>query len=167
MTTTGASSSGSKPSKPRPWKKGPIGLGLVAAGIAIGVLAVEVAWTAPVRLSVRAYNELIAAANAQDRGAIEALCSDRYLRDRGVAFAPEGGMIGLPRTIHKNFQAWRKGPNVWICPTNRVGPVFQFIREGRVWKFDGTIGLLRAGGVVDTDMELDPGSAPNPGPAGE
>ena len=60
--------------------------------------------------------------------------------------AHEGGIVGLPRNIHKNFQAWRQGPNVWLCPTNRVGPVYQFVRESGSWRFDGPVGILRGRG---------------------
>ena len=62
--------------------------------------------------------------------------------------AREGGIVGLPRNIHKNFQAWRHGPHVWICPTNRVGPVYQFVREAGAWRFDGPVGILRGRGEV-------------------
>ena len=40
------------------------------------------------------------------------------------------------------------GPHVWVCPTNRVGPIFQFVFEEGVWKFDGPIGALRPRGKV-------------------
>jgi hypothetical protein len=117
-----------------------IGAGVVA--VLLGVLAFEVLWTRPVRRSVRTYNRLIDAANRQDLAEARRLCSARYLRTHDLEPAAEGGLVGLPRNIHKNFQAWRQGPNVWLCPTNRVGPVFQFVREGDDWKFDGPVGLL-------------------------
>ena len=84
------------------------------------------------------YSELVAASatvpispteQRLDRGA--RLCSSRYLSTRSLSLGPEGGIVGLPRTINKNFQAWREGPNVWICPTNRIGPVYQFVSRER------------------------------------
>ena len=111
-----------------------------------GGLAVEVVRTAPVRGAVRAFTELIAAANRQDVAAARRLCSARYLRTHDPAPAVEGGLVGLPRNIHPNFRAWRRGDAVWLCPTNRVGPVFQFVVEGHSWRFDGPVGLLRGPG---------------------
>ena len=125
---------------------------LIVAGV-VGVLAVALIVTAvrtgPVRGSVRAYTELIGAANRQDVEAARRLCSSRYVRTHPLRTAPEGGIVGLPRNIHKNFQAWHEGPDVWLCPTNRVGPVYQFVRESGAWRFDGPVGLLRGNGRVD------------------
>jgi hypothetical protein len=56
--------------------------------------------------------------------------------------------VGLPRNIHKNFQAWRHGKDVWICPTDRVGPIYQFVFEAGAWRFDGPVGILRARGEI-------------------
>ena len=122
---------------------------LWAAGVilllAAGLTGLAV-WTGPERDAVRVYNALTAAAN---RGAVEAarqLCSERYLAGHRLHPASEGGIVGLPRNIHKNFQAWRQGPNVWLCPTNRVGPVYQFVRGPLGSKFDGPVGLLQGRG---------------------
>ena len=68
------------------------------------------------------------------------LCTARYLQAHPLAVAAEGGIIGVPRNINKNFKAWREGPNVWICPTNRIGPVYQFVFENGAWRFDGPVG---------------------------
>jgi hypothetical protein len=106
-------------------------------------------WTGPVRDSVRTYTALLGAANRQDVEAARRLCSARYERTHALRPASDGGLVGLPRNSHKNFQAWRSGANVWLCPTNRVGPVYQFVRESGSWRFDGPIGLLRSGGRVD------------------
>jgi hypothetical protein len=76
--------------------------------------------------------------------------------------ADEGGIVGLPRSINKNFQAWRQGPNVWICPTNRVGPVYQFVLEGDDWRFDGPVGVLRPHGEFLPAGELQPEEAALP-----
>lgn len=123
-----------------------IGGGLLAL---VAAVAAEVAWTRPVRESVGAYFELMNAANRGDLAEARRYCSARYLRTHDLRPAPEGGVVGLPRTIHKNYQAWRQGGVVWLCPTNRVGPLYQFVPEGGSWKFDGPIGLLRARGRIE------------------
>ena len=48
-------------------------------------------WTAPVRESVRAYTELLGAANRQDVAAARRLCSTRYLRTHPLRPAADGG----------------------------------------------------------------------------
>jgi hypothetical protein len=57
--------------------------------------------------------------------------------------------MGLPRNIHPNYQAWRHGSSVWICPANRfdrgLAPVYQFIAERDGWRFDGPVGVLEHG----------------------
>jgi hypothetical protein len=119
-----------------------------AAAAVVGALAGVVVWTAPVRGSVRSYTELLSAANTQDVDAARRLCSARYVATHPLVASPEGGIVGLPRNIHKNFQAWREGPNVWLCPTNRVGPIYQFVHESGSWRFDGPVGILRGRGQV-------------------
>jgi hypothetical protein len=121
---------------------GVVGLLLAAA------LAAEVITTRPVRRAVTTYTALLGAANAQDIEALRRLCTRRYLESHPPRPANEGGVIGLPRNIHKNFRAWRHGPNVWLCPTNRVGPLYQFVFEDGSWRFDGPVGILRARGEV-------------------
>jgi hypothetical protein len=118
---------------------------------AAGLVAVAVGWlvwTGPERESVRAYTELLGAANGQDVVAARRLCSARYMQSHTLKPAPDGGLVGLPRNIHKNFQVWRNGQNVWLCPTNRVGPVYQFVHESGAWRFDGPVGILARGGQV-------------------
>ncbi len=129
-----------------------IGLGLIAAAVAVGL---EIAWTSPVREAVRCYTELISAANRRDLGSARALCTVGYLAAHDLKLAKEGGMVGLPRNIHKNFQAWREGRDVWLCPTNRVGPVFRFVKASRGWKFDGVVGQLMPGGRVEPMEETE------------
>ena len=80
--------------------------------------------------------------------AARSLCSTRYLKTHPLAVAAEGGLVGIPRNINKNFKAWREGPNVWICPTNRIGPVYQFVFEDGGWRFDGPVGILRPWGEM-------------------
>jgi hypothetical protein len=114
----------------------------------VAALALEIIATRPVRLAMTTYTALIAAANRQDLEAIRDLCSQHYLKTNTPRAAAEGGVVGLPRNVHKNFQAWRHGANVWICPTNRVGPLYQFVFEQGAWRFDGPIGILRPRGEV-------------------
>jgi hypothetical protein len=135
-------------------------LGLVVVAAFVAGLATMAIWTRPVRRSVAAYSELISIANRPDLAPVDRLqqasrlCSKGYLRTHRLVLAEEGGIVGLPRSIHKNFQAWREGPNVWLCPTNRVGPVYQFVPEGDDWRFDGPVGVLRARGVFVPDLGL-------------
>jgi len=117
--------------------------------LAIGLLAFEIRLTRPVRDAVRVYTELISAANRRDLDSARALCTDRYLAGHRLELAEEGGMIGLPRNINKNFQAWREGSEVWLCPTNRVGPIYRFVQVSGRWRFDGVVGQLLPGGRVE------------------
>lgn len=121
--------------------------GAILASIGVAILALV--WlavsTRDTRAAVSAYTRLTAAVNAQDLNAVKSLCTKRYLETHSFKTAPEGGLVGFPRFIHKNFQAWREGNAVWVCPTNRVGPVYQFLNEDDAWKYDGLIGLLRSG----------------------
>ena len=82
----------------------------------------------------------------------QSLCTARYLQAHPLAVAAEGGLVGVPRNINKNFKAWREGPNVWICPTNRIGPVYQFVFENGNWRFDGPVGILRLLGRFRPDL---------------
>ena len=122
------------------------------------VVAAEVAWTAPTRGAVRTYEQLIAAANRADLEAAGSLCTARYRKAQPLKLADEGGIVGLPRNIHKNFQVWTHGRDVWLCPTNRVGPVYQFVREGDQWRFDGAVGLLMPDGKVVEGASLEDAS---------
>lgn len=126
----------------------PLLIGGVAVVACVAGLVALAAWTRPTRESVRAYTSLLGAANRQDVAAAERLCTSRYRSTHALQPAPDGGLVGLPRNIHKNFQVWREGPNVWLCPTNRVGPVYQFAYESGAWRFDGPVGVLQPGGRV-------------------
>ncbi|MFO0891076.1 MAG: hypothetical protein U0790_18265 [Isosphaeraceae bacterium] len=135
-----------------------IGTGLAAVvGLALGF---EIVSTRPVRQAVRAYSELITVGNRpdfSDRERLDAasrLCSARFLAAKKLALGPEGGIAGLPRTVNKNFQAWREGENVWICPTNRIGPVYQFVPEAGEWKYDGLVAILRDKGQIIPAREM-------------
>jgi hypothetical protein len=133
---------------------------LFAAG-----LAFEVATTRPVRGAMRTCSAIFTIANRPDLTdterleAARSLCSTRYLQTHPLALAAEGGLSGFPRNINKNFKAWREGPNVWICPTNRVGPVYQFVFENGDWRFDGPVAILRPWGEIVRTSEL-PDSTP-------
>jgi hypothetical protein len=137
----------SDPTFPAPTRRTVLAtIGVCVLGVALVALVwAEAAATAPVRDAMRAYSELVAAGNRGDLPAARKLCSGRFLADRPVALAEEGGIVGVPRSIHKNFKAWRQGPDVWICPTNRIGPVYRLIRDGDHWRFDGLVGELRPG----------------------
>jgi hypothetical protein len=140
---------------------------IVTAGVVtlLGVgLAAEIIATRPVRQSLTAYTALLVAANRQDVPAVCGLCSARYLQTHSPRPAPEGGIVGLPRNIHPNHRAWRHGDAVWICPTNRVGPIYQFVPEGGAWKFDGPAGILRGRGEVITGLDLSELESPPPSP---
>ena len=146
---------------------------IVAAGVAVlvGGLAFEVVASRPVRRAVRAYSELIAAANRPgltDEARVEAVrpyFSSRYRASRPIRAAAEGGLVGLPRYIHKNFQAWREGEQVWICPTNRGGFVYRMVEEDGRWQFDGLVGLLRGRNEIVPASELSDSFDPLQGPA--
>ena len=121
----------------------------------LGGLAFEVISTQPVRGAVRTCSELFTIANRTDLtdserlSAARALCSTRYLQEHPLALAPEGGIINIPRNINVHFKAWREGPNIWICPRDRVGPVYQFVFESGRWRFDGLIAYMgRYGEIV-------------------
>lgn len=116
-----------------------------AALVVVAIGVIEFVRTAPVRGAVRAYTALIAAANRGDRAAVQALCSAHYLQGHRIEVADEGGVVGLPRMIHKNFRTWPRGEAMWICPGNRAGLVAQLVREQGVWKYDGIVGELRPG----------------------
>jgi hypothetical protein len=118
---------------------------VVALGLAAGVIALEAMRTAPVRGALRAFTALITATNRDDLDAVRARCSARYLRTHSIKLADEGGVLAMPRAIHKNFRAWTQDGAVWICPGNRVGLVFQMVPERGEWKFDGLVGMLRPG----------------------
>jgi hypothetical protein len=105
---------------------------------------------------MRTFTSLLSAANAQDLDRVGSLCSRRYRETHRVERAREGGVVGLPRNIHKNFQVWAEGADVWLCPTDRIGPVYRLVKEGNSWKFDGLVGLLGAGGRVERLAEADP-----------
>ena len=120
-----------------------------AVVLAAGLIGFEAYRTRAVRGAVRSFAALITAANDGNLAAAEALCSRAYRARYRLELAPEGGIVGLPRNFHKNFQAWRHDRDVWICPTSRAGPVYRFIFEDGAWRFDGPIGLLRPDGRVE------------------
>jgi hypothetical protein len=135
----------------------------VAATLLVAGLGYEILATRPVRGALRTFSDQVAIGNRLDlpqntRLALaRALCSSQYLSRRPLALGAEGGIVGLPRAIDKNFEAWREGPNVWICPTKRTNtlrPVYQFIREDGTWRFDGPVAILRPWGEVVRTTEM-------------
>jgi hypothetical protein len=135
-------------------------IGAACAAVLAGGLAFEVVSTRPVRQAVRAYSELITVANRPDLApearleAARPYFSARYLAAHDLRPAEEGGLVGLPRYINKNFQAWKEGPAVWICPSNRIGPVYQLVLEDGRWKFDGLVGILQSRNVLVPASEM-------------
>jgi hypothetical protein len=129
------------------------------AGLVVltGLIAFGPRWVGTLRAThgaVATYTELIFAANRQDLTSIRRLSTARYVSKATIREAKEGGVVGLPRNINKNFQAWREGEVVYLCPSNRVGPVYRFLKEDGAWKFDGPAGLLVPGGeFVRSDGE--------------
>jgi hypothetical protein len=148
------------------WRPVVIGV-LVAAGL-LAVVVAEVLYTKPVRGAVHAYTRLISVANRMDltdsarEDEARRLCTHRYLQTHALRVAPEGGLVGIPRNIHKNYQAWRHGADVWICPTNRVGPIYQFVHESGAWRFDGPVGLLRPHWEIVPYVETPGEEGPSP-----
>lgn len=136
---------------------------LIGIGVGVVLLAVVVVvavWTAPTRGAVRTYAELISAANQEDVATAKRLCSRGYLARHDLERARDGGIVTLPRNIHKNFKVWRSGPHVWLCPTNRGGPVYQFVKEDGDWRFDGPVGILHFNGVVEPLEDTGPAELP-------
>ena len=127
------------------------GLGALAVALIFGASPAG-RWARSQMMGQRAllaFVKLIGAGNAQDVEAARSLCSAAYLARGAPVASPGGGMVGLPRNIHRNYQVWREGEDINVCPTDRVGPVYRMIREGGGWKFDGPVGLLRPGGRVE------------------
>jgi hypothetical protein len=136
---------------------------LIAAAILVVLtagLAYEVVSTRPVREAMHTYSQLVSLGNREDLTedqrleAARRLCSAHYLSTRGLSLGPEGGIVGLPRTIYPNFQAWREGENVWICPRKRNGPVYQFVEENGEWHFDGLVAIFRGQGEIVKAADL-------------
>jgi hypothetical protein len=135
-------------------------IGAACVAVVAAALAYEIVSTRPVRQAIQAYSELVTAANRPDLSTAERLeaarpyFSARYLAAHELETAREGGLVGLPRYINKNFQAWREGDAVWLCPSNRIGPVYQLVKEDGRWKFDGLVGLLTSRNVLVPAADL-------------
>ncbi len=133
---------------------------LAIIAVLLAGLTFEIISTQPVRGSMQTLAELFTIANRPDLtedarlNAARSLCTARYLSAHPLVVAAEGGIKGLPRNINKNFQAWREGPHVWICPTNRIGPVYRFVFENGGWRFDGPVAILRPWGEIVRTSEL-------------
>jgi hypothetical protein len=128
----------------------------VIALVLVGGLTFEIVSTQPVRGALRSFAELFTVANRPDLtdsarlDAARQLCSKRYQREHPLALAPEGGLVNIPRNLHKNYKAWREGADVFICPTDRAPtrPIYRFVFEGDRWCFDGLVGVLLPSGKV-------------------
>jgi hypothetical protein len=128
--------------------------GVVVLTLIAGI-AYEIARTRPARGALRTCSELFTAANRPDLrpeqriATARALCTRRYLSTHELDVAQDGqGLVGIPRNLNKNFKVWKEGADVWICPTNRVGPVYRFVLEDGAWRFDGLVGILGPMGQV-------------------
>ena len=124
--------------------------GIAAAVAVLAIVAAEIVSTGPTRGAMRTYAALLAAANRPepDLSTIRSLCTERYVAAHPITATGEGGVVGLPRNFHKNFQIWRAGGEVLLCPTNREGPVYRFLRERGDWRFDGLVGQLQGGKLL-------------------
>ncbi len=127
--------------------------GLIFLALIAGVIGLAI-WTAPTRAAVASYVALLNAANRGDIEGARRLCTSRFLERHPLRAAAGGGLVNLPRNLHTNFTVWRQGSDVWLCPTNRVGPIFRFVHEPDCWKFDGTVGVMRARGEIGTTENL-------------
>ena len=143
-------------------RKKPIYWGVAAVIAVLAIITAEIAFTGPTRGAMRTYAALLAAANRPepDLGAIQSLCTGRYVAAHPITATGEGGVVGLPRNFHKNFQIWRDGGEVLLCPTNREGPVYRFLRERGDWRFDGLVGQLQGGKLLRGEGVLDGGDLP-------
>jgi hypothetical protein len=131
----------------------------IAAAVTIAaasLLILEIWWTAPERDSMIAFQRLLNAANTADLKTAQELCTSRYLSKHPLRLAPRGGIVGIPRMISKNFRTWRRGSDrIWVCTGDRMGPVFQFAREGKKWRFDGAVGMLMKNGEIGGSVDLE------------
>lgn len=135
---------GVEESRRKVWGRAVLALGL--AVLLLAGLVWEYQRTAPARRAVRSFSELVSAANRGDVETVRRLCSRNYQATHELKEAPEGGVVGFPRNIHKNFQTWDRGTEVWICPGNRLGPVYRMVDEAGGWVFDGLEGYLTPDG---------------------
>ncbi len=135
-------------------------IGGVVVLLLIGGIAYEIVRTQPVRGALRTCSELFTAANRPDLRPEERIETARACARGDISDAQAGRRAGRPgtrrhpRNLNKNFKAWREGANVWICPTNRFGPVYQFIFEDGTWRFDGLVGMLEPRGRVVPKEDL-------------
>ncbi len=127
---------------------------IAAVGVLLGLFA-EFRATAASREALETFHKLVEAGNAGDVEFAKTLCSKRRLETSPPNPAREGGLIGVPRMIHPNFSVWKEGENLRICSGNREGAVYQFVKEGGDWKFDGLVGVLKGGVTI-------PVSSPEP-----
>ena len=129
-------------------------LGIAILAVVGGPVGLAIRRLATTRGAVHTYARLIACANAQDLVAIRSLCTDRYLSNHEIKAARQGGVVGLPRQIHPNYQVWVEGDQVWLCQGNRVGLVVRFVWVAGRWLYDGEVGLLKGDGrIVVPDPE--------------
>ena len=102
-----------------------------------------------------AFVKLVGAGNAQDLDAARSLCTSGYQARNPLEVSRGGGIVGLPRNIHRNYQVWREREDIYICPTDRVGPIYRIVKESGTWKFDGPVGILRPGGRFEAAESIE------------
>ncbi len=114
------------------------------------------------RQALACYTRLIAAAAGQDLPTVRRLCTRRFAAERGLQPAPGGGVTGIPQAIRRRYRIWLEpgGREVRLCPLDRYGPVYRFVREDGTWVFDGLAGELTPDGRFEAAEEIDSATAP-------
>ena len=135
----------------RPWRSRgvQVAVGALVVVLLIPVVVRTIGNLAVTRRAVAVYARLIASANVGNLAAVRSLCASRYLQEHPLKRSIQGGLVGFPRQIHPNYQVWREGGEVWLCPGNRVGVVVRFVAKAGVWKYAGVVGLLRSDGRIE------------------
>ena len=123
-------------------------LGLILIGLAVVPVSRGIRHLNWTRGALRTYARIVASANLGDLATVRSLCSEHFLAAHPLEAAENGGVVGFPRQIHPNYQVWVEGPEVWLCPSNRVGLVYRFRLEADTWKYDGPVGLMRSRGEI-------------------
>lgn len=125
------------------------------------LIALEYQHTKPTRSVLRNFTRLSEAVRRGDIETVRSLCSTGYLEKKPLQESTQGGLLELPRGIHRNFRIWRRGNEIWLCPGDRIGPVYRFVADGEEWTFDGLVGLLQSGQLIlvespGEDQQLNP-----------
>ena len=144
-------------------KPGWLVVGLIA-GASLGFGLIRVAGDlGQTRPCLATYARIVAASNAGDLATVRSLCTARYRLGHPIEPAPGGGVAGFPRQVHPNYRVWveRRGLEVRLCPSNRVGLVYRFVPDRGEWRFDGAVGSLGGDGLVTPIDEAPAGVEPD------